>query len=88
MTYWIVPGLPLAAAFALGAVVAPPDAVAATALARRVRMPRRIVNILEGESLVNDATALVALRTSLVALAGGITLTRVGMEFLVAAGGA
>ena len=55
------PASPLAAAFALGAVVAPPDAVAATAVARRVGMPRRIVTILEGESLLNDATALVAL---------------------------
>ena len=56
------------AAFALGAVVAPPDAVAATTVARRVGMPRRIVSILEGESLVNDATALVALNTAIAAL--------------------
>ncbi|HKJ12629.1 MAG TPA: cation:proton antiporter [Ornithinimicrobium sp.] len=56
-------------AFALGAIVAPPDAVAATTVARKVGMPRRIVTILEGESLLNDATALVALRTGL-ALAG------------------
>ena len=60
--------IPWAAAFALGAVVAPPDAVAATAIARRVRMPRRVVTILEGESLVNDATALVCLRTATAAL--------------------
>jgi monovalent cation/hydrogen antiporter len=84
---WIIPGVPLAAGFALGAVVAPPDAVAATAVARRVGLTRRTVNILEGESLVNDATALVALRTSLAALAGGITAARIGFEFLVAAGG-
>ncbi|MGB7449665.1 MAG: cation:proton antiporter [Ornithinimicrobium sp.] len=56
-------------AFALGAIVAPPDAVAATTVARKVGMPRRIVTILEGESLLNDATALVALRTGL-AVAG------------------
>ena len=59
---------------ALGAVVAPPDAVAATAVARRVGMPRRVVTILEGESLLNDATALVTLRTALAALSA----TRVG----------
>lgn len=56
-------------AFALGAIVAPPDAVAATAVARKIGLPRRIVTILEGESLLNDATALVALRTGL-AMAG------------------
>jgi monovalent cation/hydrogen antiporter len=55
----LLPQVPLAATFALGAVVAPPDAVAATAVARRIGLPRRIVAILEGESLVNDATALV-----------------------------
>ena len=52
---WLIPGLPLAVGFALGAIVAPPDAVAATAVARRVHMPRSIVQLLEGESLVNDA---------------------------------
>lgn len=66
---WMIPGLPFGLAFALGAIVAPPDAVAATAVARKVGMPRRIVSILEGESLLNDATALVSLRTGL-AIAG------------------
>ncbi len=56
-------------AFALGAIVAPPDAVAAVAIARKIGLPRRVVTILEGESLMNDATALVALRTGL-AIAG------------------
>jgi len=60
-------GLPWAAALALGAIVSPPDAVAATAIARRLRLPRRIVTILEGESLVNDATALVAYRFAVAA---------------------
>ena len=54
-----------ALAFALGAIVAPPDAVAATAVARGIGLPRRITTILEGESLLNDATALVSLRTAL-----------------------
>lgn len=58
-----------ALAFALGAIVAPPDAVAATAVARSIGLPRRAVTLLEGESLLNDATALVSLRTAL-AVAG------------------
>ena len=88
VAWWILP-IPLAAAFALGAVVAPPDAVAATSIARRVGMPRRIVTILEGESLVNDATALVTLRTAIAALtAGGVTVWSVGIDFVVSAVGA
>jgi len=67
----IVPALPLAAAFALGAIVSPPDAVAATAIIRRVGVPHRIQVILEGESLVNDATALVALQFAVAALVTG-----------------
>ncbi len=55
------PSLPLAVALAFGAIVAPPDAVAATAVARRTGLPRRVVSVLEGESLVNDATALTLL---------------------------
>ncbi len=78
-----------AVAFALGAVVAPPDAVAATTIARRVGLPRRIVTILEGESLVNDATAIVALRVSIAAIAGTVSVWEVGLGFLVSAlGGA
>jgi monovalent cation/hydrogen antiporter len=86
----VVPGLPLAAGIALGAVVAPPDAVAASAVARRVGMPRKLVRLLEGESLFNDAAALVALRTAIAALAGAITVWDVGFDFLLAlvAGGA
>ena len=80
----VLPDLPLAAAVALGAVVAPPDAVAATAVARRVGMPRRIVTILEGESLFNDATALVTFRTALGALAGTATLLGAGGDFVQA----
>ncbi len=58
--------LPLAAGFVLGAIISPPDAIAATAIAERLKVPRRIVTILEGESLVNDATALVAYRFAVV----------------------
>lgn len=84
---WLVLPVPLAAGLALGAVVAPPDAVAATAIARRIGMPRRIVTILEGESLVNDATALVCLRTAIAGIAGSVTVAEVGLDFLRAAGG-
>lgn len=87
VTWLIVPGLPLAAGLALGAIVAPPDAVAASAVARRVGMPRQVVRILEGESLLNDAAALVALRTAIAAIAGSVALWEVGLDFLVAAVG-
>ncbi|MDF2734648.1 MAG: Na+/H+ antiporter [Chloroflexota bacterium] len=59
--------MPIAAAVALGAIVAPPDAVAATAIFRRLGVPRRIVTILEGESLLNDASALIVYRLAVVA---------------------
>ena len=74
-------------AFALGAVVAPPDAVAATTIARRVGLPRRIVTILEGESLVNDATAIVALRVSIATAGGAVSVWEVGLGFVVSAVG-
>src|SRR5258706_57327 len=62
LAHYYFPELPLAAGFVLGAIISPPDAIAATAIAERLNVPRRIVTILEGESLVNDATALVAYR--------------------------
>jgi CPA1 family monovalent cation:H+ antiporter len=68
--HMLLPQVPLAMCFALGAVVAPPDAVAATAVARRIGLPRRIVTVLEGESLINDATALVTLRVAVAAAVG------------------
>ncbi|HET9085193.1 MAG TPA: Na+/H+ antiporter [Candidatus Limnocylindrales bacterium] len=60
----VIPTMSLAAALTLGAIVAPPDAVAATAIFRRLGVPRRIVTILEGESLVNDATSLTLYRAA------------------------
>ncbi len=86
VVYWLLP-VPFSAAVAIGAIVAPPDAVAATAVARRVGMPRRIVTLLEGESLFNDATALVTLRSAIAAIAGSVTLWEAGVDFLAAAGG-
>ena len=71
IAHWVLPGLSWAGAIMLGAIVSPPDAVAATAIARRLGIPRRIVTILEGESLVNDATALVLYRTATGAIVTG-----------------
>jgi CPA1 family monovalent cation:H+ antiporter len=86
--YLVVPGLPLTAALVLGAVVAPPDAVAATAVARRVGLPSRITTILQGESLVNDATAITAFQVALAAAVGeGATWAGGIGEFLIAAVG-
>jgi Na+/H+ antiporter len=82
----LVPDLGWPAAFAIGAVVAPPDAVAATAVAKRIGLPRQVVTLLEGESLLNDATALVALRTA-IAATGTVTVLGVGLDFLLAAVG-
>jgi monovalent cation/hydrogen antiporter len=87
LVHVLLPGIDWWAAIAIGAVVAPPDAVAATAIGRRIGLPRRIVTILEGESLFNDATALVALRTAVAAGAGGVHLWKVGTDFLVASVG-
>jgi CPA1 family monovalent cation:H+ antiporter len=87
MVHELLPGVGWPGALAIGAVVAPPDAVAATTIGRRIGLPRRIVTILEGESLLNDATALVALRTAIAAAGVGITAVEVGVDFLIAAGG-
>ena len=86
----IVPGLPYAAAFALGAIVAPPDAVAAVSVGRQVGMPSRVVVLLEGESLFNDAAALTAYQVAVGAAVGGsIDAFGAGGTFLLAAlGGA
>ena len=67
----LLPGIGWPAALALGAIVSPPDAVAATAIARRLGLPHRVVAILEGESLVNDASALILYRTAVVAAVAG-----------------
>ncbi|MGV4929134.1 Na+/H+ antiporter [Streptomyces sp. BHT-5-2] len=83
--YLVVPGLPLTAALVLGAVVAPPDAVAATAIARRLGLPHRITTILQGESLVNDATAITAYKVALAAALGTGATWGAGLkEFVVA----
>jgi monovalent cation/hydrogen antiporter len=81
-------GLPWAAAFALGAIVSPTDPLAATAIARRLGVPRRLVTLLEGESLVNDATALVAYRIAVAAAVGGSFVAwEAGLRFLAGVAG-
>ncbi len=80
----IVPGLPWAAAFVLGAVVSPTDPIAATAIMQRLGVPRRIVSIVEGESLVNDGTALVAYRAAVVAtVSGAFSIWEAGIAFVL-----
>ncbi len=85
LVVWKLLDVPFAAALALGGIVAPPDAVAATAVARRIGLPRRIVTILEGESLFNDATALVTVRVAILGIAGTVSLADVGADFVRAA---
>ncbi|MCF3964484.1 Na+/H+ antiporter [Streptomyces fuscigenes] len=88
VAYLLVPALPLTTALVLGAVIAPPDAVAATAIARRLGLPHRITTILQGESLVNDATAITAYKVALAAAVGEGASWGGGLrEFLVASGG-
>ncbi|MFL6024016.1 MAG: Na+/H+ antiporter [Marmoricola sp.] len=87
LVHWLLPSVSWAAAFAIGAVVSPPDAIAATAIGRRIGLPRRVVTILEGESLFNDATALVGLNTALVALKSSVAWYVVVRDFGLAAGG-
>ena len=70
---WFLPGFDWRMGFVLGAVVAPTDAIAATSIARRVGLPKRIVDILEGESLVNDASALLALEFGIAMIVTGQT---------------
>jgi NhaP-type Na+/H+ or K+/H+ antiporter len=81
----LLPDLNLAAAVALGAIISPPDAVAATSIGRRLGLPPRLLTLLEGEGLVNDATALVLLRSALAAAAGALSSPWAGvLDFLYA----
>lgn len=82
--YSVFPALSLAGGIAIGAVISPTDAVAATALGKKFGLPARLVTILEGESLVNDATALVLLRSAIAATAASVDLWLVAGDFLFA----
>ena len=80
----LLPDLPWFVCFLIGAIVSPPDAVAATAVLSRLRLPRRIVAILEGESLVNDASGLVIYKLLVAAaLAGGFSFVDAGRDFVI-----
>jgi CPA1 family monovalent cation:H+ antiporter len=72
IAHWILPALPWAACFALGAIVSPPDAVSARAVLKGVTLPRRLSALLEGESLLNDATGLILFRFAVVATLSGV----------------
>src|SRR5215204_2462203 len=79
----VIDGMSWPAAFVLGAIVSPTDPVAATAIAGRIGIPRRIVTVIEGEALINDATALVAYKVAVAAvLTGSFTAWKAGAEFL------
>jgi Na+/H+ antiporter len=83
VAHYLLPELPWALCFVLGAIVSPPDAVAVTASTRRLSMPRTALVILEGESLMNDATAIVAYQIALAAaVSGTFSLPRAGAELL------
>ena len=80
----LLPGLGLAYAFALGAVISPTDAVAATSVGRRLGLPSRLLTILEGEGLVNDASSLVLLGSAVAATTGTVHLGKVSLDFVYA----
>lgn len=83
-----IPGLPWPTAFVIGAVVSPTDAVAATAIMQRLGAPRRVITIVEGESLLNDATGLVVYRFAVAAAATGVfVLWQAGLQFVVVSAG-
>lgn len=88
LVHLLVPAIPLPVGIALGAVVSPTDAVAATSIGKKLGMPARLVSILEGESLVNDATSLVLLKTALAAVAGSFVFWDAAGSFGFAVAGA
>ncbi len=84
LVHYFIPEFPITAGFVLGAIISPTDTVAAMAIAEHMRVPHRIVTILEGESLVNDATALVALRFAVAAVVSGtFSLGQAAAQFLL-----
>lgn len=84
VSYMLIPGFSLALGFLLGGIISPPDAIAATSVLQKLRIPKRIVSILEGESLVNDAASLIVFRFALAAvLTGKFVLWEAGIDFVV-----
>ncbi len=78
---WLLAGLGLAAAFALGAIISPTDAVAATSVGKRLGLPSRLLTVLEGEGLVNDASSLVLLASAVTAITETVRIWRIGLDF-------
>ncbi len=88
LMHWLVPGLPLAAAFALAAVVSPTDAVAVNAITSKLKLPARVTTILNGESLINDASGLVAFKFAVAAAVTGVFNWGDGVsQFFILSGG-
>jgi Na+/H+ antiporter len=80
---WLIPDFPLALGFLLGGIVSPPDAIAAASVLENLKVPKRVTTILEGESLVNDASSLIVYRVALTALVTGqFVVWKAGMDFL------
>src|SRR6187402_1697216 len=85
--YYLIPGFSWPLAFVLGAVVSPPDAVAASGIIKGLGLNKRVITILEGESLVNDASALIAYRYAVMAVTTGtFVFWKAGLQFLLVAG--
>src|SRR5215471_11617483 len=88
LVHWLVPALPLAAAFALGAVISPTDAVAVAAITNRLAVPARVSTILGGESLINDASGLIAFKFAVVAVVtGAFSWSEAAFDFFLLSGG-
>lgn len=84
VTHYMIPGISWPVGFVIGAILSPPDAIAATGIIRTMKLPRRTKSILEGESLVNDASALTAYRIGMgVVLGGSFVFWKAGLEFLL-----
>lgn len=87
-SYFLIPGFTWPLAFVLGAIVSPPDAVAATSITKGLGLNKRVITILEGESLVNDASALISYRFAIIAIGtGSFVLWKAGIDFLFLATG-
>jgi monovalent cation/hydrogen antiporter len=86
VSHMMIPGFPLALGFLLGGIISPPDAIAATSVLKKLKVPKRVATILEGESLVNDASSLIVFRFALVTISTGeFVLWRAGLEFILVA---
>ena len=88
LLHWLAPELPLAVGFALGAVVSPTDAVASVAVMEKLKVPPRVTHIVNGESLINDASGLVAFKFAVAAVVtGAFSWSEAGVQFVVLSGG-